>query len=333
MSEMGTANLAISSRLMTCYRSFLFRVVAVVVAALLLFIITRRKQQLPKFQLRPIDVSSLILTTEEVAKLTKETNLRPVTSRGALIFVDGDGVIRIPSDDIIERMEFRDLEELYDRYLTNIQVACKRQIHMGHVYDGGYDICEEDKYAPSAGCLVYSVGTHNDFSFDDSVRQIFGCEVHCFDPSTTMKEHEHSPGIHFHPIGLGDRDEVNDEKWVMRTLKSIKEQLGHSQRNIDILKIDIEAGEWKALPDIISSGQLKGVKQLIMEFHSSLYGLTHIHRSHSGYRHYLKIFREIYNEGFRIFFYRRWIADCCLFVDEFGINRTGCLEVHFLKVF
>ena len=45
-------------------------------------------------------------------------------SRGATIFTDKEGSIRIPSDVILEMMEFRDLEELYHRYTPNIRIYC-----------------------------------------------------------------------------------------------------------------------------------------------------------------------------------------------------------------
>ena len=43
-------------------------------------------------------------------------------SRGATIFTDKEGSIRIPSDVILELMEFRDLEELYHRYSPSIRI-------------------------------------------------------------------------------------------------------------------------------------------------------------------------------------------------------------------
>lgn len=285
-----------------------------------------------KFQPRLIDPSTIVLTETEIKSLDAEAKLYPMKSRGATIFVDKDGAIRIPPASIVNKMEFRDLEELYHRYLSNIQAPCKQQIHLGNIYDGGYDVCQDPKYAPPTDCLVYSFGILRDFTFDDGVRQSLGCEVHSFDPSNGMADHTHNPGVHFHSTGIGDRDEINADNWKMRTLRTIRKELGHTRRNIDILKIDIESSEWKALPDILATGQLVGVKQLLLELHSLVHGSWSIDRSHQGYRHYLTILRQLYDLGFRTYFYRLWIADCCRFVDEFGIERTGCHEVLMVKV-
>ena len=38
-------------------------------------------------------------------------------------------------------------------------------------------------------------------------------------------------------------------------------------RVISVLKMDIESWEWKASPDMISSGSLNLVSQLLIEFH------------------------------------------------------------------
>ena len=40
------------------------------------------------------------------------------------------------------------------------------------------------------------------------------------------------------------------------------------QRVIDILKVDIEYAEWDAFEDLVTSGLLKNVKQLVAEFHA-----------------------------------------------------------------
>lgn len=278
--------------------------------------------------------SSASISPEAVNKnFVDWKHVYPIKSREATIYVDKSGAVRIPSAEVVEKMEFRDLEELYQRYVASIQTVCKRQIHAGNVLDGGYEVCQDEQYAPKMPCLVYSVGIRDDFTFDEDVHKLFGCEVHGFDPANGMKDHIHSTKVYFHSIGLGDKDEINKENWKVRTLKSIREELGHTTRNIDILKIDIEANEWKALPNILATGQLSGVKQLYLELHSVLnYQGWHSDRSLERYKHYLNLLRQIYDEGFRIFFFRRWAASVCMFTDEFKKHRTGCHEVHFVRV-
>ena len=106
------------------------------------------------------------------------------------------------------------------------------------------------------------------------------------------------------------------------------------QRKIDVMKIDIEAGEWPALPEMLSSGSLKEVKQLIMEFHSwvDLPPWNIDHRNKKDYQQHLKVLRDLYDDGFRIFFFKRFPAKCCLYEDEFDVTRVGCHEVHLMRV-
>ena len=73
------------------------------------------------------------------------------------------------------------------------------------------------------------------------------------------------------------------------------------QRTIDILKIDIEGDEWKAITQMHRSGVLNQVKQLSIETHFSMirYGQPtywgHVHPSKQ-----LSQLRQLYEAGFRI---------------------------------
>jgi hypothetical protein len=53
--------------------------------------------------------------------------------------------------------------------------------------------------------------------------------------------------------------------------------------------MDIESWEWKASPDMISSGSLNLVSQLLIEFHGK------------PIINYISILRQIYEAGSRIF--------------------------------
>ncbi|KAK3739719.1 hypothetical protein RRG08_003950 [Elysia crispata] len=55
--------------------------------------------------------------------------------------------------------------------------------------------------------------------------------------------------------------------WKLRTLTSIKKMLGHTGKAIDVLKMDIEGFEWKVLDNLMETGELKLLRQFLLEFH------------------------------------------------------------------
>ncbi len=144
----------------------------------------------------------------------------------------------------------------------------------------------------SADSVVYSFGIGRDISFDLSMVHRFGCPVECFDPTPVSLEwvrRQALPAqIHVHPYGLSDHDGVmsfypprkarsahftpvpryrtKDTTHVeasVKRLATIAGSLGHTR--IDVLKVDIEGGEYAALPDMLACGIPVG--QILIEFH------------------------------------------------------------------
>lgn len=62
------------------------------------------------------------------------------------------------------------------------RAACRNIVRIGSDGDGGKHTCRRD---PGPGpCLVYSVGSNNDFSFEIGVHERYpDCEIHTFDPT------------------------------------------------------------------------------------------------------------------------------------------------------
>ena len=139
--------------------------------------------------------------------------------------------------------------------------------------DGPKFVCGVDVIASSDdGCLVYSVGSNNKFDFEVAVDTHLGCETHTFDP--TVKRFNGGKYAEFHPWGLGT-DGVNKTfrggKYTEMSLLTMYKALGHEGRRINILKIDCEGCEWRAMPEIFSSisrGVL-AVDQIQLEVHGT----------------------------------------------------------------
>jgi len=168
-------------------------------------------------------------------------------------------------------------------FLFDAVIDAKNMVRVGTFGDGGKWV--SDPQSLRTGTVVYSFGAGTEISFDAEMAGLYGCEVHCFDPTPSLERNfvHCRPGqsvgkgtFSFHAVGLGpvslDPEKANDlvledQKCKVKRLSHIAAELGHSQ--IDILKIDIEGGEMAALTEIITSGTLKSlsVKQLLVEFH------------------------------------------------------------------
>lgn len=128
--------------------------------------------------------------------------------------------------------------------------------------------------------IVYAFGAGTNISFETEFAKKHACVVESFDPTPQAVEYVRkllpdNPNVHFHAMGLLDVDgqvkfykprqknlgslsalnlnasHVFMEANVMR-LRSIMKELGHEQ--IDLLKLDIEGAEHRALEDMLFSG-------------------------------------------------------------------------------
>jgi hypothetical protein len=106
--------------------------------------------------------------------------------------------------------------------------------------DGPKWLCDPYKLkSPSGHCVVYSIGSNNDFYFEQAIVERIGshCEVHTFD-------HTSEPGgpqpQNFHRWGLAAQDSADGK---LKTLATIVKTLGH--KRVDVFKIDCELCEWK----------------------------------------------------------------------------------------
>jgi Methyltransferase domain len=160
---------------------------------------------------------------------------------------------------------------------------CASTFRAGQQDDGGKWLCNPEQI--TKGTVVYGFGVASDYSFDKDMAELFGAEVHMFDPGPGVEKafadfkqpRKFGEGtVTYHPIGLGPISddpahawdlEIDQKKCEVKSLGGIAKSLGHS--HVDILKIDIEGGEYASLRQMLASGTLHnlGVRQLLIEFH------------------------------------------------------------------
>jgi hypothetical protein len=170
------------------------------------------------------------------------------------------------AENIASWENFRDTwqgKKAYDLYEPDWN--CHIQTRVGRRHgDGGKFVCGNASYFQAKPCLVYSVGSNGDFSFEIDVKLRYGCEIHTFDPTgntSLYRSLAKQAGVEFHSLGLsGTHGQMNNSVTNVTSpllpFPDIAELLGHHQRHIDILKVDCEGCEYGAFPRV-----LEGIQQ------------------------------------------------------------------------
>lgn len=158
--------------------------------------------------------------------------------------------------------------------------------------DGGKWVCDVGMLGKTRPCLVYSFGSNGDYSFELGLakRTSGKCEIHVFDPFNTeeagatsreinsTKDKLAGENIRVHNFGIASHDYTTPPltKWKgltaeFKSLQSIATSLNHAGRPIDVLKIDIDGGEYGLLDnstfwDTLDRSGIK-IGQLLLEVH------------------------------------------------------------------
>jgi len=229
----------------------------------------------------------------EEAMRAYEAAARNARSRWSTLAARGSrdraGLRGLQAADYLRRLDrqvarFRDLQTP-DRTYAVFQpfeplLSCERVDRVGRLGDGGKYVCNGDLLARRP-CVVYSFGGSDDLSFELEMNASFGCTTRTFDPTPGLAERmqpQLKPGMTYHAVGLGPTtlDPSASDPYALRmgevtvrtrSLSSIAGELGDS--HVDLLKIDIEGGEWSALPQLLNDPGFErlGVQQMQIEFH------------------------------------------------------------------
>jgi len=140
--------------------------------------------------------------------------------------------------------------------------------------------------------VVYSFGIGDNLAFDRALADEYGANVHAFDPTPKSRawlvRQPLPPRLTVHDVGIAAFDgvqrfaapakerDVNFAPGVgalelpVKRYATLARELGHAQ--VDVVKIDIEGGEYEVLPDLLAHGPR--FTQLLIEFHHGERGRT-----------------------------------------------------------
>mmetsp|Transcript_59321 Transcript_59321/g.98278 ORF Transcript_59321/g.98278 Transcript_59321/m.98278 type:complete len:269 (-) Transcript_59321:191-997(-) len=192
-------------------------------------------------------------------------------------------------------------------------------------------------------CLAYSIGSNGDVQFESAIKAIVpGCHIFTFDPTleedTPLWERfisiffsifsqapSEAPSkiqrvldaetrgiLKFHAFGIAGRD--GRFNWKGRSLPvlslaSIMSRLGHENRSIDVLKIDVEGSEHSTF-SLIDPKLLHRVGQLQLEIHGT------------DFEQILTTMRQIETGGMMLFSKEP---------NVWGCNGYSCMEFSFVS--
>ncbi|XP_063725171.1 uncharacterized protein LOC134853150 [Symsagittifera roscoffensis] len=224
----------------------------------------------------------------------KEASFKAVICKEDVEHVQG--IKRLLSDGISRDKTLAN--EFYKLIMKPVQSACNKLLRVGtgifpniagwRSWDGHKYVCADDFHPSSTtneqDCLVYSFGISDDLSFEDAVAAQ-GCHVFAYDHTIKRLPYaNNSHRIHWKPIGLGVQ---NGEK--LKTLGTLIDKNGHTNRTINYLKVDVEGAEREAMVEWIKSDSLRKVQQIGIEFHQvSIYIRT-----------YVQMVQQLYELGFK----------------------------------
>ncbi|KAH9496633.1 hypothetical protein Btru_009884 [Bulinus truncatus] len=260
----------------------------------------------------------------------RDTQLRQYNTREVdLDFIRRAGLVdhKIANltDSDIDSMNETELMVAVHSYLDNCDTLCRRRLRMGLIGEGGWEVCDDEGVRPLSGrCLAYSFGNERVFGFEDDVARVYKCQVHIFKVSPENNEYNRSELIHVHPYGVGRGSETTVTGARLYTFKDIRSMLGHSKKTIDLIKIDIENGEWSVLSGMVLDSQLHSIRQLLVEFHVGF------PPQESRLRRIVRLLRSLSKAGYRKFYVHKNPRGS-YHHPHFPIIRSRYYEIHFLN--
>lgn len=178
-------------------------------------------------------------------------------------------------------------DEIFFKSNWEVNFHCSHRMRIGKMGDGGKWVCDPFKLRDKNDCVVYSAGSNGEFSFEMEMKKLLPkCSIFTLD----SKKYSCPKGLcTFHQIVLGNGSTLNSKTWKMLTTA-----LGHSNRIIDIFKIDIEGAEYEFFTDMLNSNTSVKLlpRQILIEVHPAI--VPEMHRLFEAFQrnHYVIFSRE-----------------------------------------
>lgn len=145
-------------------------------------------------------------------------------------------------------------------------VGCANYKRVGPRGDGGKWLCDPDVLLEKPSCRVLSVGSNNDFSYEEAIVRDFGCLVHVYDYTSDPPKDDLGGRIKFFRVGLAAADGGR-----FLTLRSMLDRLSAdaADRTVELVKVDCDGCEIAALVDHADAAAVlkERVLELNLEVH------------------------------------------------------------------
>ena len=177
-------------------------------------------------------------------------------------------------------------------YQNNVEpsITCPQEERIGAHGEGGKWMCNIEALKEKKDCLIYSVGSENDFSWEEEVkRRAPNCEIHVFD-HTVANASNKPDDVFFHKWGLTENESHRNPN--MKSLSEIIKALRHENRRLDVFKIDCEGCEWQTYKTWFTSGVQ--IVEILVETHRGS-------ESPKPVSNAKQFFAHLHNSGYRIF--------------------------------
>lgn len=168
-------------------------------------------------------------------------------------------------------------------YLLEPNYSCDVDLRVGDVIgDGAKFVCNPhhlQKGLSRGRCLYYGFGVNGNSLFEVALKRLLDCDMYTFDPTPSvvsglMPGRLSSIGVNFLPWGLGESDSpitIKGARVDAFSLGTIRSKLVHTDRVIDILKVDVEGSEWASFDTMFRECDTSRpvAHQILVELHSA----------------------------------------------------------------